>query len=680
MSTINNQLIEALKKAVPELFEEDKLNLDKLREQLHEESFIESEAKSKKYGLIWEDKPEQFEADSIGKLPVILKDKTRSFELNPLTATHSLIEGDNYHALKVLTYTHEKSIDVIYIDPPYNTGNEDFVFNDKIVDTEDNLRHSKWLSFMQKRLKLASRLLSDNGVMFISIDENERASLELLVGCYGYNSINLHYQGEIIWDKRSQKGGANGISTSHEHILVFSKNKSIEFKTVPKPNALKMINQAKKLFSKIGSDEIDKDLIELLKKQTGKTEKEIKAQYQEFKKIYTFEDCQRDFNAWCNAQGIPSSERAYNSIDPESGRLYRGTSLAKPDEYGYKYDIPHPTMQKPCLQPSNGWTMPKDTYEKWLADGIILFGKDESTQPEKKIYLDEHLEEKVKSIIQLSKGGTTDLQALGDNLHLKFSYPKPVALIKHLLSLFDNNITVLDFFAGSGTTGHAVAEMNSNDGGTRSCILVTNDEGIVFEDASVKKAAESKAKQEIKKLENSLKAAGQKLSKAEANGVKSKVLQSMALEGGICTHVTYPRMCKILKGGKNNKGVQYTGFGDNLVFYKTEFVAKDTSSIETAGKRFDLVKEQLLFKEKVYSEIIIKSNTISYAENDKKVVMFCFSGVQELELTLKSMKFESKDKIVYFCSPLTGVGDLESHGWILKTVPAEWSWLMESLK
>ena len=150
----------------------------------------------KKYGLVWEEKPEEVEERLRVQLPVLEEVKERVLLSNdPAAPNHILIEGDNLEALVALTYTHEGKVDVIYIDPPYNTGNKDFVYNDSYVDKEDGYRHSKWLSFMSKRLVIAKRLLSDKGVIFISIDDNEQAQLKLLC-----NEVFLekNFVGQII--------------------------------------------------------------------------------------------------------------------------------------------------------------------------------------------------------------------------------------------------------------------------------------------------------------------------------------------------------------------------------------------------------------------------------------------------------------------------------------------------
>ena len=176
----------------------------------------------KKYGLVWEDKPEEVEKLLEEQIPVFQEVKERAILNDADAPNHILIEGDNLHALTALSYTHAGKIDVIYIDPPYNTGNKDFVYNDSFVDTEDAYRHSKWLSFMSKRLKIAKKLLSDKGVIFISIDDNEQANLKLLCD----NILGKdNFCGEFIWRKKSG-GGQTDIYfvTEHEYVLVYQKS------------------------------------------------------------------------------------------------------------------------------------------------------------------------------------------------------------------------------------------------------------------------------------------------------------------------------------------------------------------------------------------------------------------------------------------------------------------------
>ena len=174
----------------------------------------------KKYGLVWEDKPEDVEEKLRDELPILREDKSKAIISNePDAPNHILIEGDNLEALTALSYTHEGKIDVIYIDPPYNTGNKDFVYNDSFVDFEDNYKHSKWLSFLSKRLRIAKRLLSDRGVIFISIDDNEQANLRILCDeIYGESN----FIAQMVW-QQGKKSSGNLIGINHEYIFVYAK-------------------------------------------------------------------------------------------------------------------------------------------------------------------------------------------------------------------------------------------------------------------------------------------------------------------------------------------------------------------------------------------------------------------------------------------------------------------------
>ena len=188
-------------------------------------ALIELLRKQKKYGLVWEDKPEAVEERLREELPVLIEDAGKAIVSEDADAPrHILIEGDNLEALTALAYTHEGRIDVIYIDPPYNTGNKDFVYNDQFVDKEDSYRHSKWLSFMSKRLRIAKRLLSDKGVIFISIDDNEQAQLKLLCDeIFGQdNFLGLITRRQSSGAKNDT--GENRVVTTADYLISYAKN------------------------------------------------------------------------------------------------------------------------------------------------------------------------------------------------------------------------------------------------------------------------------------------------------------------------------------------------------------------------------------------------------------------------------------------------------------------------
>lgn len=181
----------------------------------------------KKYGLVWEDKPEDVEERLREELPVLREVRDKAILSDePDAPNHILIEGDNLEALTALSYTHEGRIDVIYIDPPYNTGNKDFVYNDSFVDTEDSYRHSKWLSFMSKRLKIAKKLLSDKGVIFISIDDNEQAQLKLL--CDEILGINFFISSIPRLTKKAGKT-TSAVAVNHDYVIVYSKRNEFNY-------------------------------------------------------------------------------------------------------------------------------------------------------------------------------------------------------------------------------------------------------------------------------------------------------------------------------------------------------------------------------------------------------------------------------------------------------------------
>ena len=198
-----------------------KLEIEKLKAEI--ERLKKELKKRKKYGLVWEDKPEEVVEMCKKKLPVLKEIKNKEIITDKSKPVNLLIEGDNYHALSVLNYTHAGKIDVIYIDPPYNTGNKDFKYNDQWVDKEDSYRHSKWLSFMQKRLVLAKNLLKPTGVIFIQIDDNEFAQLKLLCDeVFGPNN----FRNTIVWAYRT--GGApqkeDVFARKHDYILLYSRS------------------------------------------------------------------------------------------------------------------------------------------------------------------------------------------------------------------------------------------------------------------------------------------------------------------------------------------------------------------------------------------------------------------------------------------------------------------------
>lgn len=394
---------------------------------------------NKTYGLVWEDKPEDVEERLRDELPILTEVPERAIISNDKDApNHILIEGDNLEALATLAYTHEGKIDVIYIDPPYNTGNKDFIYNDSYVDKEDSYRHSKWLSFMSRRLKIAKKLLSDRGVIFISIDDNEQAQLKLLCDeIFGADRFITN----LIWQKKTGAADANGIAIITEYILVYCLDPQ----------------NAKNIFS------YNKNAFDI--KRYRYTD--------EFEKI--------------------RGPFYYDSLD-------RG-SIQYSDGLNYGIEAPDGSMIFPNGRLSfvnDGWTWKwsKEKVEWGIKNKFIEIvptnKKKNGWAVKYKIYLNvdnegNAIEKSVpyKNLISgiLNADAANDIKTIFNSK--AFSYAKPIELIKLFINLIANKKEIiLDFFAGSGTTLHATMQLNAEDGGHRQCILVTNNENNICKEVT----------------------------------------------------------------------------------------------------------------------------------------------------------------------------------------------------
>ena len=404
----------------------------------------------KKYGLVWEEKKEDVEERLREQLPILTEVKERAIISSETDApNHILIEGDNLEALTALSYSHEGKIDVIYIDPPYNTGNKDFIYNDKFINLDDSFKHSIWLSFMDKRLRIAKRLLSHSGVIFISIDDNEQANLKMLC-----DEIfkEKNFIAQMIW-QQGKKHIGSFIGINHEYMLVYAKNKDYindnSNKWKQKKEGLHEIyNEFEKLQNLYGNDY----------SKIEKAMKEFFSQYSENSPRY--------------------SSKHYSRVDKRG--LFFADNISQGTGNGPRYDILHPITQKPVKKPAGGWRYSKDTMQKLLDEDRIFFGEDESKVPCRKRYLKETEYELPSSVFYKDgRGASKELeQILGKSI---FNNPKDRNIISNILN-FRNNYIILDFFAGSGTTLHATMELNAKDKGKRQCILITNNENNICEE------------------------------------------------------------------------------------------------------------------------------------------------------------------------------------------------------
>lgn len=412
------------------------------------------------YGLRWMDVPEAFDDKAENAVPILEEIKEKAITSEDGKPTHILIEGDNYHALTCLNYTHKGAIDVIYIDPPYNTGSDGFIYKDKrvldkfpdgtTVPTDHPLRHSYWLSFMHKRLQLAKNLLSKRGVIFISIDDNEQANLKLLCDqVFGEKNIVASFC--VI---RAEGGGmAKQIIKGHDYCYVYAKDISI-FTPLGKPKDIR-----------------------------GKIIEREGIRY------------------WIQEDWLRKEFGKYGNCHYEELLEYKSIEQKKAIDEGLK------TGEYVLIPKSNG---------------MHIIGKlRRIDQDSSKFY----------SILKhLNKDGVNELK----DMLIPFDYPKPLSLIHELIqgsTLFNPHSTILDFFAGSGTTMHATMQLNEEDGGHRQCILVTNN------------------------------------------------------ENQICEKVTYERNRRVMQGYTNAKGEEVVGLGNSLKYYRTAFVGNhDIAHINDADK------------------------------------------------------------------------------------------------
>ena len=490
--------------------------------------------KKKKYGLVWEDKPEDVVEMCKEKLPVLKEVKSKEIITDKNKPMNLLIEGDNYHALSVLNYTHKGKIDVIYIDPPYNTGKaKEWKYNDKYVDENDGYKHSKWLNMMEKRLLLAKNLLKKSGTIFISIDDNELYQLKLLADkIFKENNFEL-----MIWDKVTGNTNAGSgkmkityrFRKDHEYIVCIYLNKN-EVKFV-KPLGLKEV------------------------------------------------------------------KNEYGNIDNDPRGNWMSCEICKSEVKSIVGGKNYFTFKTPFKKEiTRQWHYSKDELETLIKDNRIYFGNG-NIIPRLKKFLNEESEITPTSIIQ-NLASTTDGNNEGKEIGFNFENPKPSKFIKYLLSLIvsnNKNAIILDYFAGSGTTGHAVLALNKLDEGNRKFILCTNN------------------------------------------------------ENKICEEITYPRVQKVIKGYlKNGNGEKVVGLGGNLKYFKTDFVDYKESTDRNKIKLTKEAVEMLCVKEGTFESVLNNEDYKIFKNHDH------YAGIIFDQLAIENFKKEIKgikDKIsVYIFS------------------------------
>lgn len=382
---------------------------------------IENELTRKKYGLVWEEHEENVDIQMKTKVPVFTENKDMEIFAEPEKPYNFLLEGDNLHSLLLLNKTHRGSIDFIYIDPPYNTGNDDFIYADRIVGRDDGFRHSKWLSFLSSRLTAAHSLLSPDGIIFISIDDNEQAPLKLLCDeIFGEDNFIVQF----IWQKRTSPDARKSISTAHEYVLAYAKDKASAEMRI---NKLPLDDNDARKYKNPDNDP-----------RGPWVSTDFGAQGYRPNQMYTI----------TTPAGV--------KYTPPDGRCWKNTEdkflqQVKDGLFWFGKDGKGVPRRKLFLAEREG-----KTAWSFLPNNEAGHSQ-EGTQELKKIFK------------------TTTA----------FDYPKPSRLIKRLLQIASKKDSlILDFFAGSGTTAQAVLELNREDGGERRFILCTNNENGICENVT----------------------------------------------------------------------------------------------------------------------------------------------------------------------------------------------------
>lgn len=540
------------------------MDKNKLKQKIEELEGLTNEEKSelikllrsqKKYGLVWEDKPEDVEQRMLNEQPVLVEVSERAIISDDAEApNHILIEGDNLEALTTLSYTHSGKIDVIYIDPPYNTGNKDFVYNDSFVDKENRYRHSLWLSFMRKRLVLAKRLLKEKGFIFISIDDNEEAQLKLLCDeIFGEKNCRNVINTRRLDKNLSQqfiKKGIKSLAVGCEYILVYSVTEEANFYPIMRES----------------SDE------------------------------------RKDYGYWkgfWNAADRPTMRYELCGFKPTSGQWKWKKEKALEAVKNYEAFL---KTQEENL------TLTLEDYWKQTGKCLKFIRRRYENTKGKNMGV-EHWVEPSEGILRTSNWTDIITTETALNMQLNFSSPKSIKLIKEVLRFSNesNDITILDFFAGSGTTLHATMQLNAEDGGHRQCILVTNN------------------------------------------------------ENGICENVTYERNRRVIQGYTTPKGEDVPGLTrNNLRYYKTKFVPRDKSP-KNLRRLMELSTDMLCIHNDTYIEKTFAGKRINnkiaryFESNDgskRILVIYLDEAIQAMvELIKREATMKKAKLMVYVFSP-----------------------------
>jgi len=440
---------------------------------------------------------------------------------------HTVVNAENLHALRTLQYTHRSRIDAIYIDPPYNTGNDDWIYNDRHVSGDDLYRHSKWLAFMERRLLLARELLKDTGVIVVAIGGDEHHRLRMLMDQVFHES---NFIADVMWEG-VRKNDSRFVSASADYMLFYARNRArLESENLrwvePKSGAEDVLAVGLNGYEESGGDVISAG------RELARWWKSIPGDHP--------------------AKKNPGLKMYSHVDDVQPGRVYRTTPLISPNprpNLRYAYRTKDGRLYEP---PKNGWSVSQERMRDMETSGRLFFGPSTIS---KKAYLHELMDETVGPHFSLNRSTASKyLQLLlGDK---RFPFPKDhTVLMRWLRMVAPKDAIILDFFGGSGSTMEAVMRLNSEDGGKRQCILVTNNEVGSKEEKRLRKA-----------------------------GLRKGDIEWEA--SGICEYVTQPRI-KAVVTGKRPDGSRFEDtVKGNVEFFKLTY---ESPWRVARGRAFDAI-------------------------------------------------------------------------------------------